>query len=86
MEQIIEVHDFMRAQLTARFGEEVGGAISLLYGGSVKPSNAAEIFGVENVRAKESKDADDDDEGVDEDDEDKEEEDDEVDRKNEEEE
>ncbi|MDV7145249.1 triose-phosphate isomerase [Tropicimonas sp. TH_r6] len=49
MEQIIEVHDFMRARLVERFGAETGNAISLLYGGSVKPSNAAEIFGVENV-------------------------------------
>ncbi|WP_068115548.1 triose-phosphate isomerase [Tropicimonas marinistellae] len=49
IEQIAEVHDFMRAKLTARFGADVGGAVSLLYGGSVKPSNAAEIFGVANV-------------------------------------
>ncbi|PRY26377.1 triosephosphate isomerase [Aliiruegeria haliotis] len=49
IEQITEVHDFMRAKLTERFGAEVGGAVSLLYGGSVKPSNAAEIFAVENV-------------------------------------
>ncbi|NDR55239.1 triose-phosphate isomerase [Aliiruegeria sabulilitoris] len=49
MEQIIEVHDFMRARLVERFGAEIGKSISLLYGGSVKPSNAAEIFGVENV-------------------------------------
>ena len=31
-----------------RFGGEADG-IRLLYGGSVKPDNAAEIFGVENV-------------------------------------
>ncbi|MFD2175077.1 triose-phosphate isomerase [Rhodobacter lacus] len=48
LEQIAEVHDFMHAELVARFGEE-GAAMRLLYGGSVKPSNAAEIFATSNV-------------------------------------
>jgi triosephosphate isomerase len=48
IEQITEVHDFIRAELVARFGAE-GEAIRVLYGGSVKPTNAAEIFAVENV-------------------------------------
>lgn len=47
--QIGEVHDFLRAELVARFGAETGNAIRLLYGGSVKPGNAAEIFAVSNV-------------------------------------
>ncbi|WP_028956265.1 triose-phosphate isomerase [Sulfitobacter sp. 20_GPM-1509m] len=47
--QIDEVHDFIRARLVQRFGEEVGNAIRLLYGGSVKPGNAAEIFQCDNV-------------------------------------
>ena len=47
--QIIEVHDFIRAELNTRFGAEIGNGISLLYGGSVKASNAAEIFTAENV-------------------------------------
>ena len=47
--EIGEVHDFMREKLEARFGAEIGGAIRLLYGGSVKGSNAAEIFSVSNV-------------------------------------
>ncbi|MCV2869855.1 triose-phosphate isomerase [Defluviimonas sp. WL0002] len=47
LEQIAEVHDFLRAQLVARFDQ--GSDISLLYGGSVKPGNAAEIFAVSNV-------------------------------------
>ena len=47
--QIGEVHDFMRAELTARFGADTANAVPLLYGGSVKPSNADEIFGVANV-------------------------------------
>ncbi|MGH1413368.1 MAG: triose-phosphate isomerase [Pelagimonas sp.] len=46
---IAEVHDFMRAELTGRFGAEVADGFSLLYGGSVKASNAEEIFAVSNV-------------------------------------
>jgi triosephosphate isomerase len=49
LEQITEVHDFIRGRLNERFGADVGGAVSLLYGGSVKPSNATEIFAVKNV-------------------------------------
>ncbi len=49
LEQIGEVHGFLRAQLIARFGDEIGGAMRLLYGGSVKPGNAAEIFAVGDV-------------------------------------
>ncbi|TCO73096.1 triose-phosphate isomerase [Rhodovulum euryhalinum] len=48
LDQIAEVHDFMRAELVARFGDAAHG-IRLLYGGSVKPSNAAEIFATSNV-------------------------------------
>ena len=47
--QISEVHDFIRARLAKRFGPQVARTIRLLYGGSVKPSNAAEIFAVDNV-------------------------------------
>ncbi|WP_164657770.1 triose-phosphate isomerase [Tropicibacter sp. Alg240-R139] len=49
LEQIGEVHDFIRSHLERRFGEGVGRSIRLLYGGSVKPTNAAEIFAVPNV-------------------------------------
>ncbi len=49
LEQIAEVHDDMRQTLAARFGAETADAMRLLYGGSVKPSNAAEIFAVSNV-------------------------------------
>lgn len=42
LEQIAEVHDSLRAHLP-------DAAISLLYGGSVKPDNAAEIFAIGNV-------------------------------------
>lgn len=48
LEQIAEVHDHIRTELSERFG---AGAqdVPLLYGGSVKPSNATEIFAVSNV-------------------------------------
>ncbi len=48
-EQIGEVHGFLRARLEARFGPGVGRSVRLLYGGSVKGDNAAEIFAVPNV-------------------------------------
>jgi triosephosphate isomerase len=43
-----QVHRFIRDTLTARFKEE-GARIRILYGGSVKPSNAAELMAVRNV-------------------------------------
>ena len=49
LDQIGEVHGFIRAELTTRFGEGVGTTMRILYGGSVKASNAAEIFAVDNV-------------------------------------
>ncbi len=45
---IAEMHAAIRAALVARFGAE-GEGMRVLYGGSVKPGNAAEIFGIENV-------------------------------------
>lgn len=45
---VAEVHSAMREVLVKRFGAE-GAAMRLLYGGSVKPNNAAEISAVENV-------------------------------------
>lgn len=49
LEQIGEVHDFMRAELEKRFGTGIADGIRLLYGGSVKASNATEIFATSNV-------------------------------------
>ena len=46
--QIAEVHAFLRARLAERIGPEAG-AVRLLYGGSVKPSNATEIFAIPHV-------------------------------------
>lgn len=48
LEQIAEVHNDMRATLTARYGKGADD-IPLLYGGSVKPGNATEIFATSNV-------------------------------------
>ncbi|MEC9434338.1 MAG: triose-phosphate isomerase [Pseudomonadota bacterium] len=47
-DDIAEMHGHMRKTLAARFGAEADG-IRLLYGGSVKPGNAAEIFGLADV-------------------------------------
>jgi triosephosphate isomerase len=47
-EDIEQVHKFIRDTLTARFKEQ-GAKIRILYGGSVKPSNAAELMAVSNV-------------------------------------
>ncbi len=46
--EIAEVHAFIRARLGERIGAEAAG-VRLLYGGSVKPSNAVEIFALANV-------------------------------------
>ena len=47
IEQIAEVHAHIRAVLAKRFAD--GAEFALLYGGSVKGSNAAEIFAVADV-------------------------------------
>jgi len=48
LKQIAEVHGYLRAELVTRFGDQ-GAGMRLLYGGSVKASNAAEIFAVPDV-------------------------------------
>ena len=45
-EQAQAMHAALRSRLTSRFGDA---RISLLYGGSVKPDNAAELFGQPDV-------------------------------------
>ena len=47
--QIGEVHGFMRSRLKDRYGPDIGCAMRLLYGGSVKASNASDIFAVPDV-------------------------------------
>jgi triosephosphate isomerase len=48
LDEIAAVHGAIRDVLIALFGE-VGGTVPILYGGSVKPSNAKAILGVKNV-------------------------------------
>ena len=48
LEQIAEVHAAVRAALIERLGES-GRVAPILYGGSVKPSNASEILAVADV-------------------------------------
>jgi triosephosphate isomerase len=45
---VAEAHAFLRSELVKRFGAE-GKKMRILYGGSVKPSNARELMAVENV-------------------------------------
>lgn len=46
--EVGEVHGAIRKALSSRFAGE-GAAMRILYGGSVKPGNAAEIFAVKDV-------------------------------------
>jgi triosephosphate isomerase len=46
---IVAMHRAARQTLAMMFGEEKAGAIRILYGGSVKPGNAAEILRLEGV-------------------------------------
>jgi triosephosphate isomerase len=48
VEDIKQVHQFIRDNLITRFKDE-GAKIRILYGGSVKPSNAAELMAIPNV-------------------------------------
>jgi len=48
-EQVAEVHAHIRKELAGIVGAEEAEGMRILYGGSVKPANAAELMGVENV-------------------------------------
>ena len=43
-EQAEEIHAFIRKTLAEKFGAEVAEDVTILYGGSCKPSNARELF------------------------------------------
>ena len=43
-EQAQEIHAHIRNLIAGKYGQEVANEISILYGGSVKPDNAKEIF------------------------------------------
>ena len=48
LDDVAEVHGFIRAELVKLYGAE-GEKVRIQYGGSVKPSNAAELMAVPNV-------------------------------------
>lgn len=48
-EQAEEMHAFIRATIAEKFGAEAAENVSILYGGSCKPSNAKEIFAKPDV-------------------------------------
>ena len=47
--QAQEIHAFIRAELAAKYGAAIADSISILYGGSVKASNAVELFSQPDV-------------------------------------
>ncbi len=48
-EQAQEMHEFIRETIRKRFGSDIAEDVSILYGGSVKPDNAKEIFSKPDV-------------------------------------
>ena len=48
-EQAQEMHAFIRTVIEDKFGNNIAQNVSILYGGSVKPSNAKEIFAKPDV-------------------------------------
>ena len=48
-EQAQEMHQFIRGLFSEKYGKEIADNLTILYGGSCKPSNAAEIFSKPDV-------------------------------------
>lgn len=48
-DQVQEMHEFIRSTIEEGYSKKVAENVSILYGGSVKPDNAMEIFGQEDV-------------------------------------
>ena len=48
-EQAQDMHAFIRQQIKNKYGEKTAESISILYGGSVKGSNAKDIFSKTDV-------------------------------------
>lgn len=48
-EQAQEMHAFIRQQIEKQYGTDISDATTILYGGSVKPDNAAELFAQPDV-------------------------------------
>jgi triosephosphate isomerase len=49
IDQISEVHDFMRNLIMDLYGEQIASTIRILYGGNVKPDNIADIMHIPDV-------------------------------------
>ncbi|MDG3583771.1 triose-phosphate isomerase [Galbibacter pacificus] len=48
-EQAQEMHEFIRNTIAAKYSQSLADEVSILYGGSVKPNNAKEIFSKPDV-------------------------------------
>jgi len=48
-EQAQQMHHFIRETLAENYGKAIADSVSILYGGSVKPNNAKELFGNPDV-------------------------------------
>ena len=48
-DQVQEMHNFIRNFIAQKYSAELAQNVSILYGGSVKPSNAKEIFSMKDV-------------------------------------
>ena len=48
-DQVQEMHSFIRNFISQKYSTELAQKVSILYGGSVKPNNAKEIFSMEDV-------------------------------------
>jgi triosephosphate isomerase len=48
-EQAQEMHQYIRGLVNEKYGDETAGELTILYGGSCKPSNAREIFSKPDV-------------------------------------
>ncbi len=48
-QQAQDMHHALRTFIAAQYGQDIANGISILYGGSVKPGNAKEIFGQADV-------------------------------------
>lgn len=48
LDEIREIHAVVRAELAGRYGQDAE-SVRVLYGGSVNPKNAGDIFGIEGV-------------------------------------
>jgi len=48
-QQAQEMHAYLRNILANQYGQQIASSISILYGGSVKANNAAELFGAPDV-------------------------------------